>query len=166
MPTFNYVSAIKHRLDAAQDRIDEFKAKSSRLFLCRPHAILCEEKQNGEIKLLRYRFMVHREIPAGLRIPNVGSLLQHRAIVDNLVWALSKKIGERPSYGIKFPVCLTEYPSTPNVRAFETSIRDNKTILTRFPIGPIDLIRQLPPFNPYNGDKVGVTHPVYIRTSS
>jgi hypothetical protein len=144
----DYMPQVRSRIGAAWEHIQDFKLKSSRFFDGNPYAIVGEEEPKGANKIVRYRFIVRREIPAGLRIPISGCLFELRAILDNLVWGLSQVAGERPSCGIKFPVYLTEFSPNQRERTFETWTRDNQTVLSRFPTGALDLVRRLQPFNP------------------
>jgi hypothetical protein len=152
---------IRSRLDAAREHIEDFHIKADRFFQGHPNTIIREEQINGETKVVCYRFVVLQNIPPNLGTPIRACVAELRPILDNLVWGLSQIVGERPSCGIKFPVYSTEFPVTPKAKAFNTWVSDHNSILSKFPAGAVDLIRQLQPFNTYNRGQWFSSHPIY-----
>lgn len=160
LPT-DYIPDVRSRIDDARDYIDDFKLKAGRFFDGHPYSIVSEEEAKGETKIVRYRFIVLREVPAGLRAPVRSCISDLRESLDNLVWGLSQVVGASPSCKIAFPVCLSEFPTTPKDNsAFQTWVRCNQAVLSKFPAGAEALIRNLQPFNTYDGSDMG--HPVYV----
>lgn len=158
----DYIPEVRTRLATAREYIDDFKLKSDKFFASKPYAIVSEEEPKGETKVIRYRFIVRREIPGGLRVPVRMCLTELRDILDNLVWGLSQVVGESYSCEIDFPVFLTEFSPMPKNRTFEAWVRKNQKVWSKFPTGAQTLIRQLQPFNAYKGSQTGTSHPVFI----
>lgn len=160
--TSDYIPEARGRLDAARDYINEFKRIFDAYFSSQPYAIVTEEELKGDIKIIRYRFIVQREIPSGLRVPVRACIAELRDILDNLVWGLSQAFEASPSCDIDFPIYLTEVAAPRKGQAFDAWVGKYKTILNKCPAGTEAFIRSLQPFNPYKGDQVGASHPIYI----
>jgi len=167
MQLTDFMPIFISRIATAREHIDDFKLKSGKFFDTNPYAIVSEEEPKGANKIIRYRFIVRREVSAGLRIPITSCILELRSTLDNLVWGLSQVVGEPPSSKIGFPVCEIEFASIAIKQkwCFKAWLRQYQSIISKFPTGAIDLIRQLQPFNPYKGSQTGTNHPIYILNS-
>jgi len=92
----DYMPQVRDRLDAAWGYIEDFKLRCGRFFDTQPYRIVAEQEPKGANKVLRYRFVVLREVPAGLRRPVTGCVAELRPILDNIIYGLSQIVGERP----------------------------------------------------------------------
>jgi hypothetical protein len=162
MRNVDHIQEARGRLNAANDYISDFKMKVDMFTNSKPYNIIPEVELNGETKIFRYRFMVSREISAGLRTPVRACIAELREILDNLVWGLSQHVGEPDSCKIAFPTFLTEHPDKPNEDCFDKWFRKYRKVLSKFPTDAQALIRQLQPFNPDKRWQRGKNHPIYV----
>lgn len=152
------IAEARESLDDAWKYIEDFRERRQRFFDGKPVEIVTDVVREGTLRVVRHRFVVNREVPAGVRRPVTACIGELRAILDRLVYGLSQVVGAPPSCGIGFPTCISEAPET-DARTFDGWRKRYGSVVAKFPVGAVDLVHSLQPFNP---DKRGLSGPGHI----